>query len=718
MQNMDREIYLSLPKKYMTMRKVSIMLVLITLFIGGLQAGGDLLTPQRVFDLKNVAEVSISPNKQYIAYTLNVPREFTHPAGGDFRELYIYDRQNQDIIPFMTGNRNIVGIGWTPGGDAVTFRASLPDLPGMQVYAMRMRGGEAYPLTKHNGSINSYAFIDENTLAIVAAEGGDPIQADLRRKGFDIEVYEEEFRHLNLYTYDIQNHKTRQITKDVTVFDFVLSPDKNYAAAAIAPRNLVDDSYMFKRIHLVDMKTGKSTLIMENPGKLGNMSWSPDGTKLAFRSASKLEDSVVGSLFVMDVPTEKQFVALHNYVKDMELSVIDFVWKDNNTLIYAAEEGVDIVLSEQDISLEEVPSGLQNGINTPNQQSPDVNYMHPARRILIGPDTIYFGGFTQTDGMIAFAGHTWQHPAELFTFDLETKNLTRLTNHNPWLEDIQLGQQSKLVYSARDEMTIEGVLIYPVDYEVRKKYPLIVYIHGGPEAAVKNGWNTAYSIWGQVAAARGYFVFMPNYRASSGRGVDFTMAGYADLVGVEYEDVLDGIDHLIDIGYVDRDRVGMGGGSYGGYFSAWSATRYSDRFAASVVFVGISNQISKRNTTDIPWEDYHVHWGYWTHENWEDVYNRSPIKYASHSLTPTLILHGYEDPRVPPSQGLELYRELKLHGKAPVRLIWYKGEGHGNRKNVHRLDYLVRTMEWFDYYLNPGNNRQEMPVKYPDYGVW
>ena len=211
---------------------------------------------------------------------------------------------------------------------------------------------------------------------------------------------------------------------------------------------------------------------------------------------------------------------------------------------------------------------------------------------------------------------------------------------------------------------------------------------------------------------------MPNYRASSGRGVDFTMVGYGDLVGVEYDDVLDGIDHLIEIGYVDKDRVGMGGGSYGGYFSAWSATRHTDRFAASVVFVGISNQISKRKTTDIPWEDYYVHWGYWTHEDWQDVYSRSPIKYAHQSKTPTLILHGTDDPRVPPSQGLELYRALKLHGEAPVRLIWYNGEGHGNRLNVHRLDYIVRTMDWFDYYLNSDKPKDKMPVKYPEYGVF
>ncbi len=690
------------PKKPASMRKPALFIALLLLVLPGAKAADDVLSPRNLFDLRSVAEVAVSPDKNFIAFTLNVPRPFSHPAGSDYRELFVYNVQTGESLPFMTGKRSISGIGWTPSGNAVTFRASLPQQSGTQVYAMRLRGGEAFALTRHETGINSYAFIDENTLAIVAAEPEDQDQVKLRNKGFEIEVFEEEFRHLNLYRYDITTHETTQLTQGVTVFDFVLSPDKKLAAAAIAPRNLVDDSYMFKRIHAVNMETGETTLIMENPGKLGNMAWSPDGALLAFRSASKVEDSVVGSLYVMDVPTSKAFEALPNLVEGMELSVIDFAWKDNNTILYAAEEGVDIVLSEQSI----VPGTDPDGVS------------FPERRILIGPEQVFFSGFSLTNDLVAFSGHTAQHPGELFSFDLETTELTKHTDHNPWLENIRLSEQRKLVYDARDGMDIEGVLIYPLDYNEGQRYPMIVYIHGGPEAAVKNGWNTGYNTWGQVAAARGYFVFMPNYRASSGRGVDFTMAGYGDLVGVEYEDVLDGIKHLIDTGYVDNERVGMGGGSYGGYFSAWSATRYSDCFAAAVVFVGISNQISKRNTTDIPWEDYLVHWGYWTKDNQEDVYSRSPVKYAEHSVTPTLILHGTEDPRVPPLQSLELYRELKLHGKAPVRLIWYGGEGHGNRKNVHRLDYLVRTMEWFDHYLRLDLPGDEMPAMYPDYGVY
>ncbi len=670
------------------MRKLTIIFALLCFLLPSGNAT-DVMTTHNIFDLQTVSEVSMSPNQQYIAYTVNVPRPFTHSAGTDYFELYVYDIENEDIIPFMTGNRQVFSIGWTPCGDAVTFRANLPDVPHVQVYAMSLRGGEPRALTQHTSSVMSYAFIDEESLAIVSMDQQDPMRNEFREKGVEIEVYEEEWVHRNLYVYNINTNKARQVTKGVTVFDFVLSPDGRYAAAAVAPRNLVDDSYMFKRIHLVDLHTCEIELIMDNPGKLANMAFSPDGSRLAFRAASKLEDSVDGSLFVMSLDSAQTFEELRNYVEGMELSVIDFAWKDDNTLLYAAEERVDIVLSKQALDEDE-------------------------RVVLIEPETLVFRRFQYLDGKVVMSANTWEHPNELYAFDTGTGILERHTDHNPWLSDIRMATQRKLTYDARDGQDIEGVLMYPLDYKEGKTYPMIVYIHGGPEAAVQNGWLTRYATWGQVAAARGYFVFFPNYRASSGRGVDFTMAGYGDLVGVEYDDVIDGIDHLIGKGYADIDRIGIGGGSYGGYFSAWSATRHTDRFAAAVMFVGISNQVSKRNTTDIPWEDYYVHWGYWTHEDWQDVYSRSPVKYAKHSLTPTLILHGDADPRVHPSQSLEMYRALKLHGKAPVRLIWYEGEGHGNRRNVHRLDYIVRTMEWFDHYLRLDKPRDEMPDKYPE----
>ncbi len=649
------------------------------------------MTPYDIFNLKDVSEVAVSPNGQLIAYTLNVPRPFSDPPGTDYRELYVYNISSGEITPLLTGKSRIFTVSWTPDG-RVAFRYTGPDATGLQVFAIDVHGGEPVQLTRFERTVGSYEFIEGNRIAFTAQSAPDPERTHLLEMGFDAEIYEEEYRDINLYIYDLGTHEARQVTSGVTVFDFSVSPDGRYAAAAIADKNLVDYSFMFKDIYLVNLETGNKEMMLDIPGKLGGIVWSPDGKRIAFTAASGVHDSVIGSLFVAEVPENRQFEDLRNYAEGMRASIINARWKDNNTLLYVSEEGVDMVLSEQAVGA-------------------------PSRRVLIEGGNLVFRSFSRSGNIIALSGNTPQHPNELHLFDLNDGRLERLTDHNPWLAGMKTGRQEMMVYHARDGLDIEAVLIYPVDYEPGKSYPVITYIHGGPEAANQNGWVTRYSIWGQVAAARGYFFFMPNYRAGSGRGVDFTMEGFGDLVGKEYDDVLDGIDHLIDIGYVDKKRVGIGGGSYGGYFSAWSATRHTDRFAASVVFVGISNQISKRNTTDIPWEDYLVHWGFWTHEDPEKVWGASPIKYAPGSVTPTLILHGTEDPRVPPSQGLELYRKLKLHGKAPVRLIWYPGEGHGNAKNTNRLDYIVRTMEWFDWYLRDKGPRDEMPHKYIDFEI-
>jgi dipeptidyl aminopeptidase/acylaminoacyl peptidase len=203
-----------------------------------------------------------------------------------------------------------------------------------------------------------------------------------------------------------------------------------------------------------------------------------------------------------------------------------------------------------------------------------------------------------------------------------------------------------------------------------------------------------------MGTARGYFVFYPNYRGSTGRGLAFAESSQGDLAGKEFDDIVDGVDYLIERGLVDGDRVGVNGGSYGGYATAWMSTYYSDRFAAGVMFVGISNNISKWGTSDIPEELYLVHsrkriWDYW-----EDNLKRSPIYYVDRSQTPLLIAHGKEDTRVHPAQSMELHRHLVVRKPdLPVRLVFYPGEGHGNARATSRLDYNIRTLRWFDTFL-------------------
>lgn len=672
-------------------RNISFLLILS--FISLLTQGQKGMQPMHLSEIKMVNEVAVSPDGNFVAYSLVVPLNIKDGTGYMSRELHLYDVSKRKSTALISGRVNVSSLEWKDDNLNLYYRQNTDKTSGAQVFTINIEDKTTTQITDFDRGINSYSFRNSDELFYVMEQRIPAERQKMNEQGIDIKLFEEELSHLELYRYNLKKNKSERILENLTIYDFVISPDGTKIAAAVSVINHIDYYYMFQRINIIDAENGEILKRIDNPGKLGNMAWCPNSRRLAFVASSGVNDAVCGSLFVTDTQNpDENWEDLKNLVQDKELSVIDVVWKDSNQLLYTSESGTDITLNNYNL-------------RTGNHDL-----------VIPGAHSV-FRSIALSNSNIYFAGNTYAYPNELMQFSLETEKLTKLTDNNKWLESIELAAQEKITYYARDGKDIEGVLVYPLNYKHGEKYPLIVYIHGGPEAAVKNGWNNHYSTWGQFAASRGYFVFSPNYRASSGRGVDFTMVGFGDLLGVEYDDVLDGIDHLIDIGFVDEDRVGIGGGSYGGFFAAYSATKHSDRFAASVVFVGISNQISKRKTTDIPLEDYLVHWGFWTHENWEKVWDASPVKYVNNSNTPTLILHGEDDTRIPVSQGLELYRGLKLHGKAPVRFIIYPGEGHGNAKNINRYDYLVRTLEWFDFYLKTNQGSKEMPPKYIDYGI-
>jgi len=204
---------------------------------------------------------------------------------------------------------------------------------------------------------------------------------------------------------------------------------------------------------------------------------------------------------------------------------------------------------------------------------------------------------------------------------------------------------------------------------------------------------------GQMGAAEGYAVFYPNYRGSTGRGIEFAMSSQGDLAGAEFDDIVEGVDHLVTVGIADESKVGVTGGSYGGYATAWMSTKYSHRFAAGVMFVGISNNLSKWGTSDIPEELYHVHARKRIWDDYQSYLERSPIYHVDNAQTPLLIMHGKEDTRVDPGQSYELYRHIKTRTDTPVRLVLYPGEGHGNQRATAQYDYSLRAMRWFNQYL-------------------
>lgn len=655
------------------------------------QANDRLLQPKDIARFRTVTDVAVSPDGQWFAYNVSVPRQpLTDEDGPAWSELHVTNFRGNSR-PFITGKVNIGAAQWLPDSSAILYLARrTPEDKHTALYRIPIDGGESQRVLSHTTAIQDFAISqDGERLAFLAKESLPLPTEEIREKGFNQEVYEEDWRPTKVWIADLDDPASpRALDLPGSASAVAWSPSGHELAVALAPTSLVDDSYMARRVHIVDVDGGSITQRINNPGKLGQIGFSPDGEHLALISGADVHDPREGRLMIATLSGDG---SLRDLLPDYQAHVSTFIWKDSATLTWLADEGTE------------------TRIGTVSLSGESATRLDPEGMI------VEQLSLSQDGSITGFVAHSPTHGPELFALRGNSTEPRRLSHVNPWLEEIRWARQESVRWTARDGLELQGILIYPLNYVEGRRYPLIVTVHGGPEAHEANGWLTSYSRPGQVAAARGFAVFYPNYRGSTGRGVEFSKLGQADAAGKEFDDLVDGVDHLIQMGLVDQKRVGITGGSYGGYASAWGATYYSERFAASVMFVGISDNVSKLGTTDIPEEMYLVHHRKRLWEDWDYFLQRSPIRHVQKNQTPTLILHGKSDPRVHPSQSLELYRHLKTLQQAPVRLVLYEGEGHGNRKAAARLDYHLRMLRWMEHYLQgPGGEPPAMEVDYDE----
>ncbi|MEJ2370339.1 MAG: S9 family peptidase [Gemmatimonadales bacterium] len=651
--------------------------------------GARVMTPELVAKLRSVTSAVMSPSGTHVAYTLLVQRKpFVDEDGPAWRELHVLELATGESRPFVTGKVNVSDVSWTPDGSALAYLAKREGDEGRSLYAIPLAGGESVRLLEHGDGISDYSLSSDGMqVAFLSREKRDPRVKELAEKGFKAEIFEEGLRYSRLWIASLDGGEPRPVDVEGHVSSVLWSPAGDRLVLTVAPTPLVDDSYMKRRIRVVDPSSGQVTARIENPGKLGQIAWSPAGQRLAFISGEDINDPLQGRLIVVPATGGEQV----DLVPDYEGHIAGVIWRDERTLIYLADEDLYTRIGEVAVD-------------------------GSARRTVVEPPgPVLHGMSASRDGeVLSFTGDTPEHPNEVFVLHGDGGRPERMTESNPWLADVRLAPQETVVWQARDGLELHGLLIRPLDEVGGRRYPLVVQVHGGPESRYDDGWLTSYSLSGQVAASRGIAVFYPNYRASTGRGVEFSKLDHGDMGGKEFDDIVDGVDHLIDTGLADRDRVGVTGGSYGGYATGWLTTRYSDRFAAGVMFVGISNQISKVGTSDIPEEMFLVHNRLRPWDDWELFLERSPVYWAGDSNTPLLIMAGKDDPRVHPGQSMEMYRNLKLRGSAPVRLIFYPGEGHGNARAAARYDYNLRALRWLEHYLlGPGGDKPPTELDYP-----
>lgn len=664
-------------------------LIVLMLFVStsySLHAQG--VTPEHVAATESVTSSLISDDGRHIAFTVSVPADPYEENAPSTTELHVLNVTSGESKPYYTAG-GIGSIQFRPNHNSITFLTRRSDDDMRSLYELPLDGGEAVKIFEYDRDISDYRWHNDGNHIVfssfLAPEKSDsplPYKAD---------VYEENRTQRPAYVtnvnHDHTDHEAHRLMVDGTVYMMEWSPDGSKIAVSAAPTPSVDDFYMAQSVYVVDYGSREVVAEINNEGKLGQIEWSPNGRRLALRAGADIHDPIDGRILTVSANGgTPQLID-----EDFEGKYEQIKWTSANQIHFLASES----------------TASSIGSIRPNGTGKETVFRSGEHAI---------GSFDRSaTGVISFTASSPHHPSELFVQESGANTQPeRMTRHNEWLEDVELGNQEVIRYTARDgEFEIEGIMIYPLDYSADEQIPVITVVHGGPEAHYSNGWLTGYSMPGQMAAAKGYGVFYPNYRGSTGRGIEFAYSSQGDLAGAEFDDIVDGVDFLIEEGIADRERVGVTGGSYGGYASGWMSTYYSDRFAAAVMFVGISNNISKWGTSDIPNELYLVHsrermWE--SDEKWMDYLKRSPIYWVDRAETPLLIMHGAEDTRVHPAQSLELYRHIKVRKPdVPVRLVWYPGEGHGNTRSSSRFDYTYRMLEWFDTYLMTGDASAEKP---------
>jgi len=646
-------------------------------------AAGAGLTVEQLLDVEQVRSAELAPDGRSALYTVSRNRALDEEAGGAWTELWVVDTGGAEARPFVTGRASVGSPRFSPDGRFIGFTESRGDKAKTQVWVIPVDGGEARAATASPTGVQAWTWNHDGTaIFYTETEQVPERERTLKKKGWLPGFFEENLRQRILrrvpFAWNAEPGEGETLVGDLAVWGMEAGATGKYLLFGASVQNTVDQRYMFQDIYRLDLADGSYSVVVDVPGKLGAYRLNPDETRLAWTAAASRSDHAVSSLYTANVDgTGQRNLTPEGFAGHIR----SLVWRDRTTVLYEADEGLYPTLSLLDVRTEPA--------------SRKVVYDSEASGLIAGLPSARPGVRT-----MVFVGHSPTRPRELFAWQGQGEPKL-LTHHNPWLADVELGEQRAITWTAKDGLEIEGVLMLPVGH-AGERFPLIVQVHGGPESNHVDGWLSRYANPGQAYCARGYGVLFCNYRGSTGRGIEFAASAYGDPAGAEFEDIVDGVDHLVAEGLVDPDRVGVTGGSYGGYATYWLSTYHSEHFAAGVGMVGITDLVSKRFLTDIPYEDQYVHMKLPVQESWDLMRERSPVRYADRSRTPLLILHGDQDTRVHPSQSQELYRAMKMAGHPSVRLIWYPGEGHGNRKRFGRADFVHRSLAWFDWYLMDG----------------
>jgi len=654
------------------MKKIILNMVLFLFCLGTLFAQDENRRPMTVDDALNMVRlnnVRMSPYGKWVFFSKSEldwgknkrrMKHFMIPAIGGEAWQYIGDAGGSSFQ-------------FSPDGKYLSFKRKVDK--NSQIFIMSLSGGEAFQLTRHKNSVDSYKWSADASQIFFTAE--EP-RSEKEKKEYDLGedavfIFEgpngrEEARWRNLWMFDLSSKKEKRLTdEEFIINEFAVSPDGKRVVLA-ATKQDTDNFFFLSELFLIDLSNSDPIRLTNNNAPESDVLWAPDGKTFVYHAPSDQDfDLTHGFLWIMNPDTGEK----RKFKEPNQGGIYGLSWMpDGKSLLFNETRRTALNLYRLDIATGKIT---------------EVTKVKGTLRAL---------AFSKDRTKMVYSFSDFDTPSDLYVSSVGNLNPIRLTNANPWIEkELLLAKSDIIRWKSRDGVEIEGVLYVPRNSQEGKKLPLIVTIHGGPPGHFANRFRAVFHVF----AGLGYASLGPNIRGSDSYGDNLLCALQGDVGGGEFDDVMTGVDYLVDKGIVDSNRLGVRGWSWGGILGSWVITQ-TDRFKAASLGAMVGSWTAESGP-GLSW-DLKLHYiggAHWINpEEWRKV---SSLWYVKNVTTPTLLLHGSKDLVSTPGQAMMFFHALKEIGKAPVRYINFPREPHGFREPRHQRRRDIEEIRWMQKYI-------------------
>jgi len=588
---------------------------------------------------------------------------------------------------YTRGEKSSTSPKFSPNGQKIAFISSRNEKS--QVWVMRIMGGEPEQVTEAKNGIVSFKWSpDGQRIAYIMKDADTEEEEKQKKEKRDVILVDQNYKYNHLYVVSLNLSEGKEVVQltsgAIHVNGFDWSPDGEEIVFSFAPNPKINDGRIETNISIVPSDSGAIKPLVKRPGVDRDPVYSPDGIWIAFESHGGRPERV-GLSDVYKVSSKGGEPIALSKSPDRNAGIVS--WSNDGQNIFVTEA----------LKTSRVLFAISADQSSPKISGDNIVTLESGIPVITSLDGNSSSFSVSSTGVMSYVYENPDLPEEVYTATVQGHGIKQISNVNEGFDAPEYGKTELINWTSSDGLEIEGLLTYPVGYKKGTKYPVILQIHGGPAGVFTKYYSGSPSIYmTQLFAQKGYLVLKPNPRGSSGYGKEFRYSNIKDWGFGDYQDLMTGVDHVIKIGIADKNNQFVMGWSYGGYMTSWVVTQ-TNRFKAASMGAGLPNLISMTTTTDVP--DYLVaHLGgkeFW--EDYEEYEKHSAIYQIKNVVTPTQVIHGAEDKRVPFTQGQEFYVALKRLG-VDTEMVVYPRTPHGPREPKLLMDVSPRILSWFEKY--------------------